>query len=955
MSASVKPPMDYKDTLNLPKTAFPMKANLPKLEPEWLERWEAMDIYGRIRQASAGRPLWILHDGPPYANGHIHMGTALNKILKDLVVKSRSMLGYNAVYVPGWDCHGLPIEHQVDVELGLARAPVDVRQAMDPLEKRRRCREYAAKFIDIQRAEFRRLGVFGDWKDPYRTMAPAYQATIAREFGRFVGRDLVHKGLKPVHWCMHCKTALAQAEVEYEDQTTPSVYVKFRLEAAAPALAAVGGRPVSLVIWTTTPWTLPANLAIAVHPEATYTAVDLDGQALVVAQPLAEAFLRLPGVKGRGTLLPLAVPGRALVGLTARHPWIARDVPVLGEEFVAMDAGTGLVHIAPGHGEEDYEAGRRAGLKIYNPVDDDGRFVGEVEHFAGMTVWEANPRIIEHLRAIGALVAEVTLTHTYPHCWRCKNPTLFRATEQWFIALDRGGLRQKALDAIRNKVRWIPAWGEERIYNMVAHRPEWVISRQRVWGVPIVAFYCTGCDALLLDEALVEHVAGIMRAGAGADEWYMRDAADLLPAGTRCPRCGGERFRKETDILDVWFDSGCSHAAVLEVRPELRWPADLYLEGSDQHRGWFQSSLLEACGTRDAPPYRAVLTHGFLVDGEGRKMSKSGGNNITPDELLPKYGAEVLRLWVASEDSSEDIRLSLEILNRLSDAYRRIRNTCRFLLGTLADFDPERDRRSYGEMDELDRWALLRLGDLIARARKAYDEFQFHVAFHAIHNFCAVDLSALYLDTIKDRLYVRAADDPVRRASQTVCFELLTALTRLMAPILTFTADEVWSYIPGRGKPESVHLVLFPEERGEWTNERLAADWERLLEVRGEVSRALEAARQQGKIGKGVDAVVFVRNAPEEQWRPLLEAKGEALLTTLFNVSGTRLRAAAPAGAVRYDSQDIPGLALEIAPAQALGWKKCERCWTWSPRVGEDPAHPSLCERCTPVVTALAR
>ncbi len=955
MSVSVKPLMDYKDTLNLPKTAFPMKANLPKLEPEWLERWEAMDIYGRIRQASAGRPRWILHDGPPYANGHIHMGTALNKILKDLVVKSRSMLGHDAVYVPGWDCHGLPIEHQVDVELGLDKAPVDVRQAMDPLEKRRRCREYAAKFIDIQRGEFRRLGVFGDWKNPYRTMAPAYQATIAREFGRFVGRDLVHKGLKPVHWCMYCKTALAQAEVEYEDQTTPSVYVKFALKGAAPALSALGSRPVSLVIWTTTPWTLPANLAIAVHPEATYTAVELEGQALVVAQPLAEAFLRLPGVKGRGTLLPLAVPGRALVGLTARHPWIDRDVPVLGADFVAMDAGTGLVHIAPGHGEEDYEAGRRAGLKIYNPVDDDGRFIGEVAHFAGMTVWEANPRIIEHLRTIGALVAEVSLTHTYPHCWRCKNPTLFRATEQWFIALDRGGLRQKALDAIRHIVRWIPAWGEERIYNMVAHRPEWVISRQRVWGVPIVAFYCAGCDELLLDEALVEHVAGIMRDGAGADEWYMRDAAALLPAGTRCPRCAGERFRKETDILDVWFDSGCSHAAVLAVRPELRWPADLYLEGSDQHRGWFQSSLLEAIGTRDAPPYRAVLTHGFLVDGEGRKMSKSGGNNITPDELLPKYGAEVLRLWVASEDSSEDIRLSLEILNRLADAYRRIRNTCRFLLGTLADFDPERDRRSYGDMDELDRWALLRLGDLIARGRKAYEDFQFHVAFHAIHNFCAVDLSALYLDTIKDRLYIRAADDPVRRASQTVCFELLTALTRLMAPILTFTADEVWSYIPGRGKPESVHLVLFPEERGEWTNERLAADWERLLEVRGEVSRALEVARQQGKIGKGVDAVVFVRSAPEEQWRPLLEAKGEALLTTLFNVSGTRLRDAAPAGAVRYESQDIPGLVLEIAPAQALGWKKCERCWTWSPRVGEQAAHPSLCERCTPVVTALAR
>ncbi len=947
--------MDYKDTLNLPKTAFPMKANLPKLEPEWLERWEAMDIYGRIRQASASRPLWILHDGPPYANGHIHMGTALNKILKDLVVKSRSMLGHNAVYVPGWDCHGLPIEHQVDVELGLDQASTDVRQAMDPMEKRRRCREYASKFIDIQREEFRRLGVFGDWRNPYRTMAPAYQATIAREFGRFVGRDLVHKGLKPVHWCMHCKTALAQAEVEYEDQTTPSVYVRFPLKASAPVLAALGSRPVSLVIWTTTPWTLPANLAIAVHPEAIYSAVDLDGQALIVAQPLVEAFLRLPGVKGRGTALPLAVPGRALEGLVARHPWIDRDSPVVLADFVAMDAGTGLVHIAPGHGEEDYEVGRRAGLKVYNPVDDDGRFIPEVAHFAGLTVWEANPRIIEHLRAVGALVAEVSLQHTYPHCWRCKNPTLFRATEQWFIALDRHGLRQKALDAIRNEVRWIPGWGEERIYNMVAHRPEWVISRQRVWGVPIVAFYCTDCDALLLDEALVEHVAAIMRTGAGADEWYMREAADLLPPGTRCPKCGRSAFRKETDILDVWFDSGCSHAAVLEQRPELRWPAEMYLEGSDQHRGWFHSSLLEAVGTRDRPPYRSVLTHGFVVDGDGRKMSKSGGNNISPDELIPKYGAEVLRLWVAAEDSSEDIRLSLEILNRLADAYRRIRNTSRFLLGTLADFDPERDRRSYEQMDELDRWALLRLGDLISRVRKAYDDYQFHVAFHALHNFCAVDLSALYLDTIKDRLYISAPDDPRRRASQTVCFELLTALTRLMAPVLTFTADEVWSYIPGRGKPESVHLVLFPEERGEWTNERLAADWERLLEVRGEVSRALESARQLGKIGKGIDAVVFIVSAPEEQWRPLLEAKGEALLTTLFNVSGTRLGKPAPAGGVRYESQDIPGLVLEVVPAQALGWKKCERCWTWSARVGEHPAHPTLCERCTPVVTALAR
>jgi isoleucyl-tRNA synthetase len=947
--------MDYKDTLNLPKTAFPMKANLPKLEPELLDRWEAMDIYGRIRQAAAKRPLWILHDGPPYANGHIHMGTALNKVLKDFVVKSRTMLGHNAVYVPGWDCHGLPIEHQVDRELGLDTASVDVRRAMDPVEKIRRCREYARKFIDIQREEFKRLGVFGDWQHPYVTMDPAYEAVIVREFGRFVGRGAVYKGLKPVHWCMYCKTALAQAEVEYEEQTEPSVYVKFPVKAASPGLArALDGKRASLVIWTTTPWTLPANLAIAVHPEETYTALHVNGEWLIVARALADAVAALGELRGRVASTPLAVTGRDLAGTTARHPWIDRDAPVVEADFVAMNTGTGLVHIAPGHGEEDYELGRKSGLRIYNPVDDNGRFIPEVEHFGGLTVWEANPRIVDHLRAAGALVAEVVFTHEYPRCWRCKNPTLFRATEQWFAALDKNGLRQKALDAVRNHVRWIPAWGEERIYNMVAHRPDWVLSRQRVWGVPIVAFYCLGCGELLLDERVIEHVAGIFRDGAGIEEWYLRSERELVPPGTRCARCGGQDFRRETDILDVWVDSGCSHAAVLETHPDLRWPADMYLEGSDQHRGWFHSSLLEAVGTRDRPPYRSVLTHGFVVDGDGRKMSKSLGNYMTQEELLPKYGAEVLRLWVAAEDYTEDIRLSEVILNRLADAYRRIRNTCRFLLGALADFDPDRDRVSYEQMDELDRWALLRLGELIARLRRAYEEYQFHAVFHSVHNFCAVDLSALYLDIIKDRLYVSAPSDPRRRAAQTVCFEMLTALARLLAPILSFTADEVWSHIPGRGKPDSVHLVLFPEERGEWVDEGLAADWERLLEVRGEVSRALEGTRQRGRIGKGVDAVVYIPTAPEEDWLPLLLAKGEGLLTSLFNVSGVRLRERAPEGAaIGYDSQDIPGLTVEVVPAQALGWKKCERCWTWSPRVGEDTGHPTLCERCVPVVRAI--
>ena len=946
--------MDYKDTLNLPKTSFPMKANLPKLEPEMLKQWEEMDIYARIRQASAKRPLWILHDGPPYANGHIHLGTALNKILKDLVVKSRAMLGHNAVYVPGWDCHGLPIEHQVDVELGLDQPGVDVRQAMDPVEKIRRCRDYALRFIDIQREEFKRLGIFGDWANRYATLDPAYEAVIVREFGRFVGQGAVYKGLKPVHWCMHCKTALAQAEVEYEDQTTPSVYVKFPVKTPSPAPArALGNRRASLVVWTTTPWTLPANLAIAVHPGEIYTAVELDGEALVVARPLAEAFAALPGLKGRTQPTEIAVPGAALEGTVGRHPWIDRDAPVLVADFVAMDTGTGLVHIAPGHGEEDYELGRKAGLKIYNPVDDDGRFVPEVAHFAGLTVWDANPKIIALLKESGALVAEVTLSHEYPHCWRCKNPTLFRATEQWFISLDKNGLRGKALDAIRNDVRWIPTWGADRLFNMIAHRPDWVLSRQRVWGVPIVAFYCRACGALLLDERVIEHVSEIFRAGRGIEEWYLRPEAELVPAGTRCPACGGGEFRKETDVLDVWVDSGCSHAAVLEARPDLRSPADMYLEGSDQHRGWFHSSLLEAMGTRGRPPYRSVLTHGFLVDAQGRKLSKSLRNYDSQEAILSKYGAEILRLWVAAEDYTEDIRFSDEILVRLSDAYRRIRNTFRFLLGTLADFDPERDRVSYDQMDEIDRWALLRLGELIARVRRAYDEYQFHVVFHTVHNFCAVDLSSLYLDIIKDRLYVSAPDDPKRRAAQSVCFEMLTALARLLAPVLSFTADEVWSYIPGRGKPESVHLVTFPEERGEWINERLGGEWERLLEMRGEVSRALEAARKQGQIGKGVDAVVYVTSAPEEQWRPLLADKGEELLATLFNVSAVRLAEPPPHGAgIAYDSQDIPGLALAVVPAQALGWKKCDRCWTWSADVGADPRHPALCGRCLPVVLA---
>jgi len=933
--------MDYKPTLNLPKTAFPMKANLPQTEPQMLAWWSQIGIYKRLREASADRVRWILHDGPPYANGNIHMGHVLNKVLKDIVVKSRTMLGFNAVYVPGFDCHGLPIEHQVDKELGLDQPGVDVRRAMDPVEKIRRCRAYAQKYVDIQSEEFQRLGVFGDWEHPYLTMSPAYEGVIAREFARLVGRGLVYKGLKPVHWCMYCKTALAQAEVEYEEQRTPSVYVKFPLVAPLPAAA---GAPASLVIWTTTPWTLPANLAIAVHPTEEYVALRAGNDVLIVAAKLADEFVRT--AKLTGTQVVGRMPGRALDGLEYRHPWIERTGKVAVADFVAMDTGTGLVHVAPGHGEEDYDLGRALGLRIYNPVDDDGRFVREVAHFAGMTVWEANPKIVEHLRRIGALVAEVTLTHTYPHCWRCKNPTLFRATEQWFVALDRQGLRARTLDAIRRDVRWIPTWGEDRIFNMVAHRPDWTLSRQRVWGVPIVAFYCDGCDALLLEEPVIEHVARLFGDGRGIEEWYLRAVPDLLPPGTRCRKCGGTTFRKGTDTLDVWFDSGCSHAAVLETRPELTWPAELYLEGSDQHRGWFHSSLLEAMATREAPPYRAVLTCGFVVDGDGRKMSKSVGNVVSPQDLLPKYGAEILRLWVAAEDYTEDIRLSSLILDRLADAYRRIRNTFRFLLGNLSDFDPARDRQPYARLDEVDRFVLDRLARLIDRVRRAYEEYQFHTVFHAVHNFCAVDLSALYLDVIKDRLYTSAPTDPRRRAAQTTCHDIFRALARMMAPILTFTSEEAWRYVPG-ARAESVHLERFPEVPVEWLDDTLDAEWSRLLEVRREIAKALETARARGLIGSGLEAAVTIVAAPEDL--PELLRRKRDLLPTLLIVSQVAFDRPASTPAVVHESQEIPGLVIGIDRARG---RKCERCWMWTERVGESAAHPGLCERCLPIVTA---
>jgi len=921
--------VDYKATLNLPQTTFPMRANLTEREPEFLRFWQERNVYEKLRELRSHRTMWVLHDGPPYANGHIHIGHALNKILKDFVVKSRSMMGYNAVFVPGWDCHGLPIEHQVDKELG------DAKKAVGLVEKRRLCRAYAARFVEVQREEFKRLGVLGDWEHPYTTMDYGYEAVILRELAQFVGAGSVYRDLKPIHWCMHCRTALAQAEVDYEDHTSPSIWVKFPLKSLPADLERLlKGRPAFAVIWTTTPWTLPANLAIAVHPTQTYVAIDVAGEVYVVARALVEEVLQLFTPPVTHAVLDFARPGSALAGHTALHPWMRREVPIVAADFVVMEQGTGLVHIAPGHGEEDYELGRKLGLRVYSPVDDDGRFLPEVEHFGGLTVWEANPKIIEHLRSGGRLLPSRTITHTYPHCWRCKNPTLIRATEQWFIAMEKNNLRQRGLEEIR-KVKWIPPWGEERISNMILTRPDWCISRQRAWGVPIAAFYCEACQFVLAERELMERVAELMER-EGADVWYLKSAEELLPPGTRCPRCGGTRFTKEDDILDVWFDSGVSHAAVLATRPDLRWPAEMYLEGSDQHRGWFHSSLLAAIGTRGQAPYKEVLTHGFVVDGDGRKMSKSLGNVIAPQEVMSTHGAEILRLWVAAEDYRDDVRLSSEILTRLVEGYRRIRNTCRYLLGNLYDFDPTTDCVPRESLLEIDRFVLHQLQKLAGRLLRAYDRYEFHVLFHALHNFCAVDLSAFYLDVLKDRVYTSTARSPERRAAQTAMYLTLQALTRLMAPVLSFTAEEIWGYIPRRGdEPESVHLAEFPRVDDAYMDEALAERWDRLLRVRDEVLRALEESRQRKVIGNALEAKVELTAGAG--LLPFLQGYA-ADLPTIFIVSAVELT---PAGA------GDPELTVTVRRAPG---RKCERCWVYRESVGQSLTHPTLCDPCVAVL-----
>jgi isoleucyl-tRNA synthetase len=926
--------MDYKNTLNLPKTDFPMKANLSQREPEMLKQWDGIDIYSKIREASRDRETYILHDGPPYANGNIHLGTALNKVIKDMVIKAKNMSGFDSIYVPGWDCHGLPIEHQVDKELG------ESKHTLSQADKRRACRVYAERFVTIQREEFKRLGVFGDWDRPYLTMTYDYEAQTVYEFGKLYLRGSIYKGKKPVYWCATCKTALAEAEVEYTDHLTPSIYVKFSvvsdIASARPALA---GQKVSVVIWTTTPWTIPANLAIAFHETFSYVAVKVEGEVLILAKELLDYCLDAFGMRGKPHEILDEFPGKAMEGLLVRHPLYERDSVLILAPFVTLDAGSGCVHIAPGHGQEDYDIGMKYGLDNYAPVDEDGRFTNDVRYFAGQFVFDANDAVTAKLRGVGALLGRADMEHSYPHCWRCKQPIIFRSTEQWFISMELNDLRKKALAAI-DTVQWIPAWGRDRIYGMIENRPDWCISRQRVWGVPITMFYCSSCNRELLTKEMLDYIVALVREH-GADVWFERAAVDLLPPSTRCPSCQGGTFRKETNILDVWFDSGVSHAAVLEQWPHLRSPADMYLEGSDQHRGWFHSSLLESVGTRNRAPYRSVLTHGFVVDGEGKKMSKSVGNVIDPQEIIDRYGAEILRLWVAAEDYTEDIRISEEILTRLVEAYRRIRNTGRFILGNLYDFDPDRDATAYRDMEEIDRWALHRLQEIIRRVREAYEKYQFHVVYYTLYNFCTVDLSALYLDILKDRLYTSKAASRARRSAQTAMWMILDAMTRLLAPILTFTSEEMWTSMrAASSKPVSVHLARFPEVQPDYLDETLAQQWKTLLAVRGEISKALEMARKNRVVGHSLDASIGL-SVPEK-----LEALVDAHREDLKVLSIVSQFALVPRKDMRdpHESSEIEGLAISVTRAAG---NKCQRCWVYDETVGQDPEHAEICSRCT--------
>ncbi len=925
--------MDYKDTLNLPKTSFPMKANLPEREPQILKKWEK--LYEKIREVRKGREVFLLHDGPPYANGHIHIGHALNKILKDVINKYNLLVGKDILYIPGWDCHGLPIERQVEKEL---KSKKKRKEDLPKAEFRRLCREYAERFVRIQREEFIRLGVLGDWKNPYLTMTPQYEAQEIRELGRFFEKGLAYRSKKPVYWCIYDKTAEAEAEVEYQEKEDPSIYVKFPL---------VGQEDTYLVIWTTTPWTLPANLGVMVGEDYDYVYLQTSEGTLIVAKGLLSSFIEKTGVAGD---VIKEVKGKDLVGLRYKHPFVnSSDLEgylseetlrnmwkVYPSEFVELGTGTGLVHMAPGHGQEDYLVGSRFGLDPYAPIDDEGRFVPPAPDFIrGVRVFDANSLIVNLLKEKGYLLHQSKISHSYPHCWRCKNPVIFRATHQWFISMSASvngkTLREKALEEI-DRVKWVPEYGRNRIRSMVESRPDWCISRQRYWGVPIAVFYCTNCGKVASDKEVFEHVANLVQNYEfGSDLWFEKSEQELLPKGYRCKRCGGNTFRKEEDILDVWFDSGCSHASV--IRPLGFNKADMYLEGSDQHRGWFQASLLESVGAYGEAPYKTVLTHGFTVDEKGRKMSKSLGNVVSPQEVIDKYGADLLRMWVVSEDYTEDVKLGQSILRNLVDDYRKIRNTLRFILGNLFDFDPSKDRVAVEELHHFDRWMLSKLQRLLSEVHRHYRNYTFHRVYHLIRNFCTTTLSSLYLDVLKDRLYVYAPDSWERRSAQTVLYDLLIALTTSVAPFLSFTAEEVWEHARELDKnlPESVFLHEIPEPEETLISEDLERDYELLLEVRDQVMNALEKARKEGLIRHPYEAKVFVK--ADKDYTEVLR-KYSDYLNFFLTVSQVEL---GEGGDILHTSEKV-----EVGVSKAEG-DKCPRCWIYYPK---EEFEGEVCKRC---------
>jgi isoleucyl-tRNA synthetase len=926
----------YAATLNLPMTHFPMKADLVKHEPQQLAKWEKEKIYQVILKKNSGRPLFTLHDGPPYANGHIHYGHILNKVLKDIVVKYKNMTGWRTAFIPGWDCHGLPIEHQVEKE----RQGNDTKP--DILGIRRACRDYAEKFVNIQREEFKRLGILADWETPYRTMDPGYEATVVRQFAQLVENGMVYRGKKPVYWSTACKTTIAEAEVEYRDHRSPSLFIKFTVvQDPSSVLPTSSGKRVHFVIWTTTPWTLPGNQAVGINANYTYVVLLVGEEIFLVAESRLEALRA--SLNFQEDRLINRIPGKKLEGIRLKHPFLDREVPVVAAGHVTLDMGTGIVHIAPGHGLEDYEVGLHYHLPITSPIDDEGRFTDDcgVSELIGQGVFSGNNSIIALLRKNHVLLKEEEIQHQYPYCWRSQTPLIFRATPQYFLALTKQDLKGRALEAIRH-TQWVPPSGQERIYQTVSTRPDWCLSRQRAWGVPLMAFRCTQCDQALLDGGILRHLTALIEK-EGSDVFFQKTATELLPANTSCPQCGGENWEKEPDILDVWFESGSSWAAILDHSPDLKFPADLYLEGNDQHRGWFHSSLFLAMANRKEPPYRCVLTHGFVVDGEGKKLAKSAGNYLPPENIFSHTGGEILRLWAASEDYRQDIRFSEEILERLTESYRKIRNTLRFLLGNLADFNPNLHTVPFAKRADLDRWVLGELHQRALEWREAYEGYHFHLLYQSFLQFCSIHLSSLYLDIIKDRLYLSKVDDPARRASQSSLFEIARGLLPYLAPILSFTAEEAWEYLPPwENKTSSVFLADLPEFPQSWEEKPLRDTIDKVLLIRQETQKALETAKLRSAIRNPLDAQIRLRaegdwlkflQAQDKHWSEYLQVSQAVVVYDLENP--------------QFFSERIAGLQLEVRKAEG---NKCERCRHFSMTVGRNAKHPTLCQRCGEIV-----